>query len=167
MILFCDSVKQLPWFWWEAHFPFYICKMLATSGPGNQAAEKPLTGESSKHRTRNLSQRQLFLEMRRECPSKAQFMQSRARNQPLAWGAERYSRKDELCVNFTPHWIVSPGRERKLGMYPTSAHLLAHWPLCFYAVVGASHHKLILPAWVCMEAKSRNSGFLPPFLAST
>jgi hypothetical protein len=39
----------------KAHFPFYVCKMLAASGPGKETAEKSLAAEIIKEKGKRLS----------------------------------------------------------------------------------------------------------------
>lgn len=100
---------------------------------------------------------------RRVSPKKAQLVQSRSTNQPLDQREKGSSREDELCVNFTIHWIVNPGRRRKLEKFQPWLILGAYQPLCFYSVLGAWHYKLALPPWACMMAQTRNSEFLTSF----
>lgn len=129
MILFSDGVKQLLLFWGEAHFPFYICKMLAASGPATQAAEKRLAAVSREGKTRGLSQLQLFLKIgSRERattePSPAPAVKARQLAFTIESRGVTPGRTDcpwtSQCT-----WIVGLCVERKNnppGKSPTSAH---------------------------------------------
>lgn len=91
----------------KAHFPFYVCKMLATSGPGKEAAEKSLTAESIKGKGKRPSSEAAVSSKwgwRRDYrKNNPQTVLSRPMNSALPLKLSGTSEGDETPVNITTH----------------------------------------------------------------